>query len=308
MKYLFGPVPSRRLGYSLGIDIIPYKTCTFDCVYCEVGKTTDKKSEVSDFGNADEIISETRKFLSDFRGRIDHITFSGSGEPTLHSRLGYMAQEIRKFTDLPLALITNSSLLYKDDVRKNVMNFDVVLPSLDAASDETFKAVNKPHPDITIERMLEGIEKFTNEYKGRILLEILFVKGVNDSNKDILDIRKVIEKLQIKHIQINTVVRPPAYDGFTAIDNEDKKRIKSLLGDIAEVELVFKSEEGNRSQAGEAEVLALLSRRPCTFERISASLGIQLEDLRHIIKDLEKQGSIKVECFNDEYYYRTKNE
>ena len=307
MKYLFGPLPSRRLGYSLGIDIIPYKTCTFDCVYCEVGKTTDKTSDVKDFGNADDIITETKKFLSEFNGRIDHITFSGSGEPTLHSRLGYMAEEIRKFSDLPLALITNSSLLYRDDVRANALKFDVVLPSLDAASEETFIAVNKPQPDVTLELMLEGLKKFVKEYKGRILLEILFVKGINDSNKDILNLRKIIGELQIKHLQINTIVRPPAYDGFLAINEEDKKRIKSLLGDIAEIELVFKSDSANISKAGEMEVIALLSRRPCTFERISASLGIPLEDLRIIIKDLERQNKVNVECFNDEYYYRIKN-
>lgn len=307
MKYLFGPVPSRRLGYSLGVDIIPYKTCTFDCVYCEVGRTTDKTSDVKDFGNADDIIAETKKFLSQFKGRIDHITFSGSGEPTLHSRLGYMAEEIRKFSGLPLALITNSSLLYREDVRASAMKFDVVLPSLDAASEETFIALNKPQPDITLDLMLEGLEKFVNDYQGRILLEILFVKGINDSNKDILDLRRIIGELKIKHLQINTIVRPPAYDGFLAITEEDKQRIKSLLGDIAEIELVFKSDSENSSKAGETEVIALLSRRPCTFERISASLGIPLEDLRAIIKDLEKQNRISVECFNDEYYYRMKN-
>jgi len=307
MKYLFGPVPSRRLGYSLGIDILPAKVCTFDCIYCEVGKTTRKISEREDFGNSEEILAELKEFLEKFTGRIDHITVSGSGEPTLHKKLGYLAEEIKKITEIPLALITNASLFHMEDVRKEAMLFDVVLPSIDAGLNDTFQKVNQPHRDIVLEDMIDGLKKFCDEYKGKVLLEILFVKGINDSERDILALRKIISVMKVSKLQINTVVRPPAYEGYRPIEEKDKEKIRNLLGDIAEIELVFKSEKDNFSNAGIEDVERLIARRPCTFETISASLGIPIDRLRFIMDELEERKIIKTDQFNGEFFYSILN-
>lgn len=303
MKYLFGPVPSRRLGYSLGIDMVPSKVCTFDCVYCEVGKTTKKTITRTDFKNAEEIIAETKEFLENYKGRIDHISFSGSGEPTLNIKLGYIASEIRKITSIPLALITNSALFYLEDVRREAIDFDAVLPSLDAVIESSFQEVNKPHKDLKLQKIIDGLIDFSQEYKGHLLLEILFVKGINDSKKDLISLRKVIEKMKVEKIQINTVIRPPAYASSMPIDESDKQMIKSILGDIAELELVFKSNEKNESDAGDDDVMNLLLRRPCTFEQISTSLGISVEKLKLIVEGLEKKEKIRVDKFGNEFYY-----
>jgi len=303
MKYLFGPVPSRRLGYSLGIDMVPSKVCTFDCVYCEVGKTTKKTITRTDFKNAEEIIAETKEFLENYKGRIDHISFSGSGEPTLNIKLGYIASEIRKITSIPLALITNSALFYLEDVRREAIDFDAVLPSLDAVIESSFQEVNKPHKDLNLQKIIDGLIDFSQEYKGHLLLEILFVKGINDSKKDLISLRKVIEKMKVEKIQINTVIRPPAYASSMPIDESDKQMIKSILGDIAELELVFKSNEKNESDAGDDDVMNLLLRRPCTFEQISTSLGISVEKLKLIVEGLEKKEKIRVDKFGNEFYY-----
>lgn len=308
MKYLFGPVPSRRLGYSLGVDILPAKVCTFDCIYCEVGKTTRKTAEREDFGNSEEILAELKEFLKTFTGRIDHITISGSGEPTLHKKLGYLAKEIKKMTDIPLALITNASLFYIEEVRREAMLFDVVLPSIDAGLNDTFQKINQPHRNISLDKMVEGLKMFCEEYKGQILLEILFVKGINDSEKDILALRKAISSMKVNKLQINTVVRPPAYDGYKPIEEKDKEKIRNLLGDIAEIELVFKSEKDNFSNAGADDVENLIARRPCTFEMISASLGIPIDRLRVIMDELEGRKRIKSDNFNGEFFYSIKKD
>lgn len=307
MKYLFGPVPSRRLGYSLGIDLIPHKTCTFDCIYCEVGKTTDLTVRRRDFGNADEIINEVREFLSSYTGRVDYITFTGSGEPTLNAKLGYIAKEIKKITKIPLALITNSALFGNPDVRKDSMGFDVVLPSLDSVIEESFRAVNKPHAEIVLQNIIEGLLKFSEEYKGKILLEILFVKNVNDSDKNIMAFRRVLEKMHIDKIQINTVVRPPAYSSAKPIDENDRERIKNLLGDKVEIELAFNAGSLKKTNASEDDVKRMLQRRPCTYDQISSALGIPGNELNSIIKKLETAKAIRVDKFGEEFYYSVKN-
>jgi len=273
-----------------------------------VGKTTDLTIIRRDFGNAEEIIKETRNFLSNYKGRIDFITFTGSGEPTLNLKLGYIAREIRKTTKIPLALITNTALFGTEDVRKDAMEFDVVLPSLDAVTDESFAKVNKPHALVKLNEIVDGLAKFSEEYNGKIFLEILFVKNVNDSEKDIMELRKVLERIRVSKIQINTVIRPPAYSNALPIGENERERIKNLLGDKVEVELAFTPGSSEKTDANEEDVKNLLRRRPCTYEQISSALGIPSEQLNEIISNLEKQNKIRVDKFGEEFYYSVKND
>lgn len=306
MKYLFGPVPSRRLGYSLGIDLVPPKTCTFDCIYCEVGKTTNLTVDRQDFNNSKDIIQETKDFLSKYTGRIDFITFTGSGEPTLNIKMGYIADEIKKITSIPLALITNTALFSREDVRREAMKFDVILPSLDSVIDDSFREVNRPHKKIKLNDVINGLSLFADEYKGKILLEILFVKGVNDSDKEIIALRRILEKIHVDKVQINTVVRPPAYSNAKPIDESDRERIKNLLGDKVEVELAFNAGNVKKTNASEDDVKSMLQRRPCTYDQISSALGIPGDELNIIIKNLEKANVIRVDKFGEEFYYSVK--
>ncbi|MEO0234977.1 MAG: radical SAM protein [candidate division WOR-3 bacterium] len=306
-KYIFGPVPSRRLGYSLGIDLVEKKYCTYDCIYCEVGKTTNNIVERIDFHNDELIVSQIEKFLKDYTGRIDCITFTGSGEPTLNIKMGKILNEVKKITTLPITLLTNGSLFFREDVRIESMGFDIVIPSLDSVSEESFVKVNQPNKELKLSNIIEGLIKFSKDYRGKIFLEILLVKGVNDSDNDLIGLRKVIEKMRVDKIQINTVVRPPAYSEAKPIGEDDKERIKNLLGDFVQLDLIFSGKDmNNKTNVGKDEVKELLKRRPCTFDQISVSLGIDSERLKIIIEELERdlKDKLKIDKFDGEFYYK----
>ncbi|MGC9054862.1 MAG: radical SAM protein, partial [Candidatus Hydrogenedens sp.] len=186
MNHVFGPVYSRRLSKSLGIDLVPFKTCTQDCVYCQLGPTTCKLLERASFCNVGEVISELRLKLETVSPNF--ITIAGSGEPTLCKELGTVISEIKKITPIPLAVLTNGSLLYQSDVRKDLIQADIVCPSLDAGDDYTFQKVNRPIPTIDFETFLNGLIQFRSEYSGKIWLEVLLVRGITDTQEEVIKI------------------------------------------------------------------------------------------------------------------------
>jgi len=169
--YVYGPVPSWRLGRSLGVDVIPFKICSFNCIYCETGRTTDLTVERKKYVSKAPVIEELKAFLSK-RKNIDYITFSGSGEPTLNSKIGGMISEVKKLTDIPVAILTNSSLFSREEVRRELREADVVLPSLDVVSQSLFESLNRPHPSLKIEEIIDGLIEFRKEFKNKIWLEV----------------------------------------------------------------------------------------------------------------------------------------
>jgi wyosine [tRNA(Phe)-imidazoG37] synthetase (radical SAM superfamily) len=211
-KYIFGPVPSRRLGRSLGVDLVPYKTCTFDCIYCDLGRTTNKTTSRQSFVSSGEIQKELGLTLSFLDQKPDFITLSGSGEPTLNTETGDIIRRIKEITAIPTAVLTNSSLLSLDEVRRNLSEADVVLPSLDAITPATFDYINRPHTSLGAKEIISGLIQFRRQYRGQIWLEILFCRGVNDGKKEIERFKEVIERIEPDRIQLNTPVRPPAED------------------------------------------------------------------------------------------------
>ena len=209
MKYVYGPVPSRRLGFSLGVDVVPYKTCTLDCIYCQIGRTTQKTLDRRPYAQKADILKEVKEVLNR-RQQIDYITFSGSGEPTLNSDIGALIKEVKACTSLPVAVLTNGTLLFMEDVQKDLLNADIVLPSLDAASLQVFRRVNRPHHSLKIETILDGLKRFRKLYRGRIWLEIMLIKGFNDNAEELLSIRNAVSEIQPDRVYLNTVVRPPS--------------------------------------------------------------------------------------------------
>jgi len=187
--HTYGPVPSRRLGFSLGIDIIPLKTCSLNCIYCQLGPTPKKTTHKKEYFSSSDILAQIRKKLSSGQ-RIDYITFSGSGEPTLNKALGKLIRDIKKTTSIPAAVLTNSTLLSLKSTREALMDADLVVPSLDAATQEIFVKVNRPHSSLKLEEIIEGLWKFRQEFKGSIWLEIMLVKGVNDSPSHIRKLKE----------------------------------------------------------------------------------------------------------------------
>jgi wyosine [tRNA(Phe)-imidazoG37] synthetase (radical SAM superfamily) len=215
-RFVFGPVHSRRMGYSLGIDPVPRKTCSMDCIYCEVGPTDKWTMERREWVPVGDILEEVRRKLAE-QHRIDVITFSGSGEPVLHSGLGALIDGIRRMTDLPIAVLTNGSYMDDAAVRADLARADIVVPSLDAVTPEVFQAINRPHRKLHLEDVIAGLKAFRKEFQGKLWLEVLLVEGVNDSDEDVKRLAAVAAEIEPDRIDLNTVVRPPACEGVRGV-------------------------------------------------------------------------------------------
>ena len=308
MKHIFGPVPSRRLGASLGIDIVTYKTCSYDCVYCQLGRTTNKTIERKEYIQRDAVIAELKSLLSSLecpRKAIDYITFSGSGEPSLNSAIGNLLNQFKTITDIPIAVLTNGSLLYREDVRDALCNADLVVPSLDAVTEEVFQKVNKPHSSLTVEKIIDGIKEFNKSFGGETWLEIMLVKGINDAQEEIERMEEVAADMNLAKIQLNTVIRPPTEKIALPLNAEEMQRIKEKIGEKAEVIAHFdrKKEKLYKGDV-ENEILAMLQRRPCTVLDISSALSLHINEVIKYIEQMQKNNSIKSISQQDEIYYQ----
>jgi wyosine [tRNA(Phe)-imidazoG37] synthetase (radical SAM superfamily) len=236
MKYVFGPVPSRRLGQSLGIDTIPLKTCNWNCVYCQLGRTKPLTNERKEYFPPEEILAEVRHALSAHQpSEIDWVTFVGSGEPLLHSGMGYLIRQVKSMTDLPVAVITNGSLLYQPVVRQELLPADAVLPSLDAGTPGLYRHINRPHGDLTFDRLLSGLIDFRSEYRGKLWVEVMLVHGLNDTSEALWSLVEVLRLVQPDAVHINLPTRPPAETWVQPPDEESLMRAMAILGNIAQV-------------------------------------------------------------------------
>lgn len=302
-SHIYGPVPSRRLGFSLGIDIIPFKTCSFDCIYCQLGPTIKKTIKRRKYFPSSEILSQIKKVLNSGQ-RIDYITFSGSGEPTLNSAIGTLVREIKKITPVPVVVLTNSSLFTLKSLRKALKPSDLVIPSLDAATQEIFVKINRPHPSIKIKKIIEGLKEFRHEFKGTIWLEIMLVKGVNDSPPHIKKLKEAIAEIKPDKIQLNTVIRPPAEKFALALNSKELKRIKNILGEKCEIIAEFaKKEQVPPSEDLEEAIFSLIQRRPVTLTDIAASLGKHNNEIIKYLNFLLEKGKVKVVVYKGLKYY-----
>ena len=302
-KFVFGPVVSRRLGRSLGVDPVPFKTCTYDCIYCQLGKTARKTAEIKEYVKIEPVISELKRAIDEFHA--DYITLSGSGEPTLNSGLGEMIREIKKITAVPVCVLTNGSLLSREEVRERLREADLVIPSLDASSAETFKVINRPHPSVKFPEMAEGIRKFRETFNGKLYLEIMIIDGLNDSEEEINGFIPLIKRINPDIVQINTVARPPAYRNAGSAPPEKLRRIRELFGDKAEIIVPGKTAGGEpRSML---RVLEIIGRRPLSADDISIHAGLNRNEAAKCLASLVKEGVIENELVGDELYYTVKH-
>lgn len=238
MKYIYGPVKSRRLGLSLGISLTPYKVCNFDCVYCQLGLTTKKTAERKEYIKASDILAELRLWIknnpSDLK-KLDYITFSGMGEPTLNIAIGRLISEIKRIIRVPIAVITNASLLYNPQVRRDLSGAELIVPSLDAAQTRVFKKVDRPYTGINLEKIISGLVALRKEFSGGIWLEIMLVKGVNDDARHIKKLKAAADKINPDKIQLNSPVRTTSLPGILPLDKKNLEKIKEIFGKKAEV-------------------------------------------------------------------------
>jgi wyosine [tRNA(Phe)-imidazoG37] synthetase (radical SAM superfamily) len=303
-RYLYGPVPSRRLGRSLGIDLVPHKICTYDCIYCQIGKTTDKTLVRREYVPVKEILEEVKRFLKEETFSIDHLSLSGSGEPTLHSQIRLVIEGIKAITSIPVAVITNGSLLYEEEVRQDLLLADIVLPSLDAVSSEVFMKINRPRPEFFIEKVIEGLVEFRKVYKGQIWLEILFCKGVNDGKEELLKMKKAIDRIQPDRIHLNTVVRPPSEKWVAPLNQKEMEEIQIFFGEKASIISEFDRHPSSVPERDiKEEILKILKRRPLSLSDISRGMGISTNELDRYIEPMTREGKIQTRIFGDSVYY-----
>lgn len=299
---LFGPVPSRRLGRSLGIDVIPPKTCTYDCIYCESGPTTHLTVRRRLFVPPEQVLGDLEAFFRAHQGAADALTFSAAGEPTLYEGLGELALDIKaRFPALPLVLLTNGSLLWDERLRRELMPFDRVVPSLDAVFADVFQSVNRPHPLLDLEAVMEGIVAFRKEFPGELHLEVLLISGVNDQPDHLRALRRAVDAIRPDRVELNTVVRPPADPGVLGLSAEAMQRACGFFPPERTVVLgSFRSgsREGVADLADiEARILKLVERRPCTVDEMASALGVDGQAVADAVDRLRGRGRVRVSVF-----------
>jgi len=294
MKYLFGPVPSRRLGLSLGLDLLPYKTCTLDCTYCQLGRTTNLTLKRERRIAAEDVLKEID---AKSKESFDYFTLAGSGEPTLHLGLDEIIKGAKKIVDKPVAVLTNGTLFTKQEVRDEVAEADLVIPSLDAATQGTFQKINRPHPDLKIEAIIEGLTALREEFAGEIWLEVMFVKGLNDFEAE--KIAQAAEMIGPDKIQLNTVVRPPA-DPVKPLSFEEMEKIQTAFKDAE----IIAEWSRDLAETKEVQVMDLLSRRPCTLKEMSTLLNLHQNEVLKYLEILEREGKIERERLESKLYFR----
>lgn len=306
-RYIYGPVPSRRLGLSLGIDIVPMKVCTLDCVYCQLGRTTEKSTVRREFVDIKAVVAEVESRLAE-GVRADYITIGGSGEPTLNSQLGDLIDGLHRVTDIPVAVLTNGTLFYREDIRAECARAALVMPTLDAGDAATFEAVNRPARDISIEKLVSGLSAFRDRFAGQIWLEVFIVPGVNTNPEQIGKMKELIGRIGPDKVQLNTAVRPPAEKSVEPASRETLAGIARQLGDNCEV--IADVPMGccdRQAQQVTADVLSMLKRRPCSVQDLCTGLGITADETMRQLCNLRNQGVVAAEPRGDVVYFRTQS-
>jgi wyosine [tRNA(Phe)-imidazoG37] synthetase (radical SAM superfamily) len=305
-RYIFGPVPSRRLGLSLGVDIVPLKSCTLDCVYCQLGKSSNLTNERQDFVPVAEVLSQLKAKL-DEGVKADYITISGSGEPTLNLSIGKIIDGIRELTKTPIAILTNGTLLFDPAVRADCAKADVVLPSLDAGDPDTFAKINRPHKAIHFDAIVEGLCQFRKEFKGQIWLEVFIVEGINTADAQLENISKIIGRIRPDKVQLNTAVRPTAERRIEAVAAQKLALIAQKIGFGAEVIADYPATHLTADRLADRDsILAMLKRRPCSIDDIFKGLNISPSEAVKHITALVGAGLVISEEKNGRLFYKAK--
>lgn len=297
MRYVFGPVPSRRLGQSLGIDPIPLKTCNWNCVYCQLGRSRPLVNERKDYFPPQAILAEVREALNTHTpGEIDWVTFVGSGEPTLHASLGWLIRQVKALTDLPVAVITNGSLLYLPEVREELAAADAVLPTLDAGTPALYRQINRPYPELTFACLVAGLIAFRREYPGKLWLEVMLIHDLNDTEAVLQDIAAVLRQIRPDEVHLNLPTRPPVEPWVQPPDEEGLMRATAILGDIAKV---VHPAAGNFDLSGSASiaeaVVGIITRHPMRQAELEQALAQWAPgQITQVLAELEATGQAQV--------------
>jgi len=298
-QLVYGPVPSRRLGRSLGVDLVPLKTCTYDCVYCQLGRTTRKTVRRQRWVDPSDVVAQVRAKLE---SEPDVIALAGSSEPTLHAGIGDVIAGVKRLTDVPVAVITNGSLLGHPTVRRGLAAADIVLPSLDAPDDGLFQLINRPHRALRFADVVGGMIAFRNGYRGQLWLEVMLLAGVTGMVAEVERLAELAARIAPDRIQLNTAVRPPAESFVAPVADSSLQEFAGLFTPRAEV-IADTVPAGGGRVAASADILALLSRRPCTVADIAAGLGIHHGEALKAATALVTEGAAELHTHEGRSFY-----
>ena len=302
---IFGPVPSRRLGRSLGVDLVPFKTCTYDCIYCQLGRTTRKTTTRKEWVPLEDVLDELDTKLS---SEPDYVTLSGSGEPTLFSRLAELIERIKAMTRVPVAVLTNGSLLWDEDVRRQLMQADLVVPSLDAGDEAMFRLVNRPAENISFEQTFDGLVDFRREFRGEYWLEVFVIGAYTAIPDELAKLAKCVERIRPDRVQLNTVTRPPAEEYAVGVSSQRLAKLASAFHPRAEIIADFRGVHRQAEfVAGREEILQMLRRRPCSVDDVADGLGMHRNEVIKHIEELNAENLLEESLTAEKLYYKVAN-
>ncbi len=308
MSYVYGPVPSRRLGQSLGVDPIPFKTCNFNCVYCQLGRTTPLSNERREFFPPADILAEVEAALENHQpGEIDTITLVGQGEPLLAAAVGQLIGKIKALADIPVAVITNGSLLFRPEVRAEINRADVVIPTLDAADEATFRRINRPWPTLKITKIIDGMVKFRKVFDGQLWIEVMLVKGLNDTEVVLAGIAGALRRINPDQVHLNVPLRPPAESWVAIPDNESLMRATAILGEVAPI---ITPAEGDFGLPGDMPIadaiVEIIRRHPIREANLLKILRRHVEQphqIQHALTALESGGQARRHIYRGQVFW-----
>ena len=305
-KYLFGPVPSRRLGISLGVDLVPYKTCSLNCVYCESGRTTNSTFERKEYVPTKAVLSELNDYLKS-KPKLDYITFSGSGEPALHSKIGRIIKYLKgHYSSYKLALLTNGTLFYLPRLREDVKTVDLILPSLDAASDAMFQKLNRPVRGLKIGQIINGLVELREIFPGKLWLEIFIVPGLNDTEEQLGLLREAIHRIRPDRVQLNTLDRPGTETWVQPANENILRNIAARLEWPTQIIASFQKREliASYNMDVESTILQTIKRRPCTVDDLSSTLGLHPNEINKYLETLLEREQIGTELLERGVFFK----
>jgi len=307
MKYIYGPVPSRRLGKSLGIDPIPSKTCNYQCIYCQLGKTTNFTNIRKNYFPKKEIIAEMEKAIKSNENDFDYITFVGSGEPTLYKDLKDLILRAKKLSKKPICVITNGSLLNEKKVQDALLISDLILPSLDAGDEELFIKINRPHPSISFENLVQGFTNFRSIFEGELRIEIMLMKGINDSEEELFKIKDKIDRIKPDRIDINVPIRPPLEKWVKIPEKSIFSILNKIFGDYFNISFPEEGVFRIHSLDFQKEILSILERHPMREDQIVetfSDFGLKKKIIMAGLKKLKSKQKIKDILYSKQIFWQ----
>jgi len=295
MQYVYGPIPSRRLGRSLGVDPIPLKTCNWNCIYCQLGRSTPLTNERREYIPREAILAEVQETLTHHSSEIDYISFVGSGEPTLHSELGWLIRAVKAITTIPVAVITNGVLLHRADVRQELLAADVVMPTVSAGTADLYRTIHRPHPRASFERLVEGLVAFRGEYTGQLWVEVMLIHALNDTEEALRNLERVLRRVQPDQVHIILPDRPPAEPWVQPADQEGLLRAEALLGPVAHIIHPFALDVHANDYASPSEgIVSIVTRHPMSLAQLANALDAWTPDeVSSALATLEQAGTIR---------------